>query len=349
MEKGKRDISMDVFRGIAALMIIFHHVACYSGAVYSPYEIIPGTMIVDVPAFMFISGWAFQYTESLPQMIKRIVRIMLEYVIFSAVYIVFIEAFEWIVFDKVVNIEELLYSWVKQSVFRGENHEVFSVVNASLWFMPVYIKVYIVFGTVILIIKQFVDNKKKRDYIYALITVVAFVLFYYMQKGNSIPGLAITTIFYGTFFMMGYNLMSKRKIPIPDIAAAFVLNFFLLIGLEHFTDMSIYGMVNNKFPPSLLFFVYSLFYILVMLLSCHFTMKKENFLSYVGRNALFFFFAQGFAVSMINLVDDFIKIQDWVMKYLFSCLVALLLTVAIAFVLKLIIESFWKAFRWVVK
>ena len=348
MEKGKRNISIDVFRGIAAMMIVFHHVACYSGAVYSPYEIIPSTMIIDVPAFLFISGWAFQYMKSFPKMIKRLFRLLFEYVIFSAIYVVFIELFEWIFFGKMLNIEELMYSWVKQSVFRGENHDVFSVVNASLWFMPMYIKVYVIFGVLILAVKHFIKDIKRQKYLYFGVTITSFVLFYYLQKGHSIPGLSVTTLFYGTFFMMGYVLMSEKAIPVPYIAAAFVINFFVLIGLEHFTDMSIYGMVNNKFPPSILFFVYSLFYIMIMKVSGHYSLKDNRFLSYMGRNAIYFFFAQGFAVSLINLADDLIKIENWVIKYTFSCIIALGLTVIIAVILKKLIELVWRTFSWVV-
>ena len=122
----------------------------------------------------------------------------------------------------------------------------------------------------------------------------------------------------------------------------------MLIGLEHFTDMSIYGMVNNKFPPSILFFVYSLFYIMIMMVSGHYSLKDNRFLSYMGRNAIYFFFAQGFAVSLINLADDLIKIENWVIKYSFSCIIALSLTVIIAFILKKMIELVWRTFSWVV-
>ncbi len=349
MEKGYRNISMDVFRGIAAMMIIFHHVASYSGAVYSPYEIIPSTMLVDVPAFMFISGWAFQYTDSISKMTKRLLRLMLEYVIFSAIYIVFIEAFEWIVFNNVISIEELLFLWVKQSVFRGTNHEIFSVVNASLWFMPMYVKVYMLFGLIILIIKKLIPNRKWQDYMHIVVTILSFLLFFYMQKGNGIRGISVTTLFYGTFFMLGHVLMSKKAVPTVYIATAFIANFFLLVGLEHYTDMSIYGMVNNKFPPSIMFFIYSLFYILVMLLLGHYPIKKEKFFSYMGRTALFFFFAQGFSVSLINMIDDYILIQNWIVKYSISCLIALLLTFLIAILLKKMIEGIWNIFAWVVE
>lgn len=284
MEKGNRNISIDVFRGIAAMMIVFHHVACYSGAVYSPYEIIPSTMIIDVPAFLFISGWAFQYMKSFPKMIKRLFRLLFEYVIF---------------------------------------------------------------GVLILAVKHFIKDIKRQKYLYFGVTIISIVLFYYLQKGHSIPGLSVTTLFYGTFFMMGYVLMSEKTIPVPYIATAFVINFFVLIGLEHFTDMSIYGMVNNKFPPSILFFVYSLFYIMIMMVSGHYSLKDNRFLSYMGRNAIYFFFAQGFAVSLINLADDLIKIENWVIKYTFSCIIALGLTVIIAVILKKLIELVWRTFSWV--
>lgn len=222
MEKGNRNISIDVFRGIAAMMIVFHHVACYSGAVYSPYEIIPSTLIIDVPAFLFISGWAFQYMKSFPKMIKRLFRLLFEYVIF---------------------------------------------------------------GFLILAVKHFIKDIKRQKYLYFGVTIISFVLFYYLQKGHSIPGLSVTTLFYGTFFMMGYVLMSEKTIPVPYIAAAFVINFF----------------------------------------------------------------AQGFAVSLINLADDLIKIENWVIKYTFSCIIALGLTVIIAVILKKLIELVWRTFSWVVE
>lgn len=85
-----------------------------------------------------------------------------------------------------------------------------------------------------------------------------------------------------------------------------------------------------------------------MLASGHFSVREIGILSYAGKNAVYFFFAQGFAVSLINLADDFILIQNWVIKYMVSCFIAIVFTVIIAIILKRLIEYVFKIVTWVV-
>ncbi len=334
-----RDHSIDFFRGLAAVMIIFHHVACYSGVKYSPYVIVPATMIVDVPDFMFIAGWSFHYVQKTSTFILRLVKLMFAYVIFSFMYIGFIEIYDMFTNAEAINLMEVLKLWFLQSTFNGTNHEVFSVVNASLWFMPMYVKVYVLYGVGILLMRKIIPGKY-RNVCYLFIAISLLSIFLMLRLGFSIAGTQITVIFYGMFFMFGYYFGTRRNINDKILMAGFGVNILIVILLDRFTEMKVYGMVNNKFPPSFLFLFYSLFYIIVILYARnHFSFGK-NPISYIGENALYFFFGQGFAVSLIDMFDELVNLP-WIMKYLLCCMIALILTFFIAFIIKKVINLLW--------
>ncbi len=342
MEDKIRDHSIDFFRGLAALVIIFHHVACYSGVKYSPYEIVPATMIIDVPAFMFIAGWSFHYVKNMSAFLIRLVKLIFAYVIFSFFYISFIEIYDMITKAEAINLLEILKMWFLQSSFKGINHEIFSVVNASLWFMPMYVKVYVLYGAGILLARKVMAGKNKNIG-YLLAAILLLAVFLALRLGFSVGGIQLTVIFYGMFFVLGYYFGTRKNVNDKIVMACFFANILIIILLDRFTEMKVYGMVNNKFPPSFLFLFYSLFYVMAILYARnHFRFGKTP-ISYIGENALYFFFAQGFAVSLIKMFDDLIHLP-WILKYLLFCAIGVLITFFIAIIIKTLIELLWKIF-----
>ena len=59
----KRDNSIDFFRGVAAIWIIFIHTCFWSGEVYVPVWLKSLSLIIDVPLFIFISGMTFNFSN----------------------------------------------------------------------------------------------------------------------------------------------------------------------------------------------------------------------------------------------------------------------------------------------
>lgn len=338
-----RNNAIDLFRGMAALMIIFHHVASYSGALYAPYEIIPITMLIDVPAFMYLAGWSFGYASNLKHFLKQLVNLIFVYVVFSLLYISFIEIYDLIIFGKMISIREIINQWFVQISFDGEIHDIFSVVNASLWFIPMYIKVYIVFGLLIIFLcylgkKYAVD--KYANLAYILIISVLIIGSHLLQSGIISIGLDSAILFYGAFFFFGFWINWKMNIKRKVCAALFALNLIGFILLEVFSEYSWYGMQMNKFPPTIFFLLYSGLFIWVIIYFKDYKFNENTILCYVGRNAMYFFLGQGFAVSLINQYDDYIKVH-WLIKYIVCCMGALVLSYLIAMTIKQLVRIIW--------
>lgn len=337
----ERNHTIDFFRGIAAISIIIHHVASYSGVVYSPYAIIPLTMLIDVPAFLFIAGWSFCYNRDWKSYLLRIVRLVFSSVIFSLLYVLFIEIFDVFHKGESVHVRAIIDLWLSQSLFRGELHDIFSVVNASLWFMPLYIKVYLLLGVIVLIFSCFVEDERTKGILGALLTAVFFGFFFYLQTGRSIPGVQIDVVFYGFFFLLGYFgsriSVSFRRFYI----LLFLLTAGAVVWMEFFTEKKLEGMQFNKFPPNMMFWAYSMLFIYVILFFKEVKISERSLFAKIGRSALYFFWGQGFAVSIINQVDDYI-VLPWFWKYTLSCAAGIILAACFAFVIKFIVENLWK-------
>ena len=70
----KRDNTIDLLRGIAALSIVIIHTAFYSGMSYVPPMLQSFTLLIDVPVFMFISGMTYNFGNSIQKNIKALIR-----------------------------------------------------------------------------------------------------------------------------------------------------------------------------------------------------------------------------------------------------------------------------------
>ena len=86
MEK-KRNYNIDFLRGIATLCILLIHTTFWSGEAYLPKWFIALSMLIDVPAFMFISGITFNFSNSFSKNIKGIVEQFFNLLYFNSCYI----------------------------------------------------------------------------------------------------------------------------------------------------------------------------------------------------------------------------------------------------------------------
>lgn len=189
-----RDKSLDFFRGIAALNIIFIHTVFWSGEQYVPQVVKSLALLIDVPFFFFLSGWSFNYCKNINRNIHHL----------------FLLWFKWIVYISILGIISALLKIqgisneldFLKNVFFIVSFPEFPVFSSSMWFMPVYISVLLSTGTVILLLKKSSDEKN---------TVLSFfnvivVLYFYNQFGGNAFNLSSQFLFYSIFFLLGYVL-----------------------------------------------------------------------------------------------------------------------------------------------
>ena len=74
--RAERNNYIDFLRGIASIGIIAIHTAFWSGQSYTPEWFWNLTLLLDVPFFFYLSGWASSYKKS---DIKKLVKVYLTY------------------------------------------------------------------------------------------------------------------------------------------------------------------------------------------------------------------------------------------------------------------------------
>ena len=105
-----------------------------------------------------------------------------------------------------------------------------------------------------------------------------------------------------------------------------------------------YKLNKQKFPPKIPYIVWS-FVSLVMVFIFYNRLKiqKENLLSYIGQNAIFFYFAQGISSSLVYFfIPVFRENLHWFALMILIYVLNVLLAVIIAKFLKKIDEQGWK-------
>lgn len=78
---------IDTFRGITALNIIFIHTVYWSGNGYIPDWVRNISLLLDVPMFFFLSGWAMAYTSPYKS-IKSILENIKRWIFFLIILVV---------------------------------------------------------------------------------------------------------------------------------------------------------------------------------------------------------------------------------------------------------------------
>jgi len=103
-------------------------------------------------------------------------------------------------------------------------------------------------------------------------------------------------------------------------------------------------MNKAKFPPKLLYIFWSSFSLLILFtLYNRLKISKPNFLTYIGQNAIFFYFAQGMSSSLVYFLVVGLKdrFQWWILMIIIY-LINIFLAVAIAKFLMKIDALGWK-------
>jgi len=309
----KRNNSLDCLRGLAAINIIFIHTCFWSGEHYVPENMQGLSLVLDVPFFFFLSGWAFSYVCSFAKSIVSLLDIYKKYVIFLVFYIIIL-----------FNIGEMtgnyrgmtLHNFYANLFFLKSETTLLPTVMGSIWFMPVYFTVVPIGSFVLSRIWQSANEDKKifqRHCILLLFIIIMGLLYNY--KGGNFFYLSRNCLFYLFFYLLG---LVCNNIHINRFAWVAVLIFFdlavmKLLGVYWSIDISI--IQNMKFPPNIIYLLYSLnFVVFALWLKTKLSnVSVNNVLCRIGRSALLFYFCQGISSSLLYFICP--KLQmEWFIK-----------------------------------
>lgn len=342
----KRNGYIDFLRGIAAIAIIMIHTACWGGLSYVPQWFWNVTLFFDVPLFFYLSGWASSYRESnIIKSGKSVLGIWLKWFFFATV-MVLIAAFSPVTpmpYEGVIGLRDYVNILMFNTTFPG-----FEVISGSVWFLQVYF-VVIMLNTFALVLMQRSDKAFELKKFYMWFLLACFV---WASFGGYLLGLSVVSFaFYGFIWMLGYNRMCKAKnwlILILGIIASLAA----VVLMSNIQDLPLFDIQNAKFPPSPKY----LFVSLPLILIAKFFDGKykpgrglKTFLEHIGKNAIFYFFAQGVGSSINYCWVEKLNVDPWYLKWIITFAINLVTSIIIAEILLFIYRKISVFMNWLIK
>ncbi len=357
----KRDLYIDFAKGFATLSVIFIHTVFWSGQFYVPTELRVLSLLIDVPLFYALSG--LTSGNNVEKTFYRLLKLQITYMIF----VTFLFFLDYLF--KVFGLNVFGLGWMQEfySTFGTKyvprslsdvpqwqnlgnwylhqytNADTFPVVMGSFWYLKVYF-ILTVFG--VLVLRFFPKHLNWFIAICFGLTVLFNVFPHYYPTGQ-----VGYVAFYLGVFLVAHQLKGKkipaRWIPILyGVLAAVLVFLFWSYGAELFLKMN-----KAKFPPKLLYIFWCSFSLLTLLvLYNRLKIGKNNFITSIGKNAIFYYFAQGMSSSLIYFVVARLKTDiSWGILVVLIFALNIMLAVAIAWVLKRLDAFAWKILEYLRK
>lgn len=357
----KRDLYIDFAKGFATLSIIFIHTVFWSGQFYVPTELRVLSLLIDVPLFYALSG--ITSGGNIEKTLFRLLKLQITFMIF----VTFLFFLDYLF--KVFGLYFLGLEWMKEfySTFGTKyvpqnisafpqwqnlgnwflhqytNADTFPVVMGSFW----YLKVYFILTLFSVLIRRFFPRHIPWFIgLCAVLTLLFYIYPHYYPSGQ----VGYTTVYLGVF-LTGHQLKGK-KIPskwIPLLYALLISILFFLFwkfGADLFLKMN-----KAKFPPKLLYVFWSSFSLLTLfVLYNRLPITSNNFITYIGKNAIFYYFAQGMSSSLVYFLVVQIKdAMPWGILLILIYGINVLLAIIIAEGLKKLDATGWQILRFLRK
>lgn len=305
-----RDLYIDFAKGLATLSIIFIHTAFWSGQFYIPSEVRVFSLVFDVALFYALSG--ITSGNNIEKTFYRLLKLQITYMIFVT-FLFFLDYF-----FKVFGLNFFSLEWLQKfySTFGSKyattsismepqwqnlgnwylhqytNADTFPVVMGSFWYLKVYF-ILTVLG--VLILKFFPKHINWFIGICIGLTLL-FNIFPWFYPTGQVGYVA----FYMTIFLIA-NRMRGKTIPTKMIPVLYGIVALALAWMFWYYGSEIFYKINkNKFPPKIPYIIWSLFSLTTLFVFYNrLKITKENFVTYIGKNAIFFYFAQGLSSSLV--------------------------------------------------
>lgn len=342
----KRDLFIDYAKGIATLSVIFIHTVFWSGQFYVPTELRILSLLIDVPLFYALSG--ITSGGNVDKTLMRLLKLQITYMLFVGLLFVldylikvvglsffgeaaFKEMFQ--IFGEKYVPRSLSYypQWQNLGnwwVHSYTNADSFPVVMGSFWYLKVYF-ILTVFGVLVL---RFFPRHVEWIVAVCLGLTAIYALFPWLYPSGQVGYVAL---YLGIFLLA--NLLKGRKLSGTwglILATASILSLGLLFyvkGTEYF-----YLINKQKFPPRLPYVLWiapSL--LLLFYLYNRVKISRESVVTFIGQNAIFFYFAQGISSSLIYfMVVPLEELLPWPVLLIITFVVNALLAYGIALALK---------------
>jgi len=300
-----RDRFIDLFKGLLILWVIHIHTVFWTGEEYLPDVSRQVSLLADVTAFVFISGYlnrSVNFAKSLRRSLKQFINLYLNYLIVSALLLFGLffalalkqNAFPnfWPAFTSMLKVNPDGKLWSRIPVYPG-----------SLWYIAVYLSTL----TLIPIALSLANSRVKRAIVLAA-TLLLFGIFRYTAWEQSIFLADASYIYLFLFvFMLGVTVRAEeRAIATWTLIATFSFNLTLAFGIFFYLQGGDLQIQSHKFPPTFEYLIYSLLPIHLFLiakrswnsLNIDSSHRSLTFLEWCGKNVFFIYLFQGIVCSL---------------------------------------------------
>lgn len=209
---------------------------------------------------------------------------------------------------------------ISQALFlKDANIPQFPVFRGSYWFVPIYVKSLLLSIVLLKFLPRLI-------FLYILSGIVYICVLTFssdIKSGEFLGSDVRSVIFYSLFILLGYTLYDKK------IKTFWKILLMLSCLISGFTWLSIpnFSMQSYKFPPSIIYFVYSLISIsLFMIFKSSFNSPLTR---WMGKNALYLYMSQGISSSLIYGLVQNLHLGFWPLKLALVFTVNLGLSLAI--------------------
>lgn len=354
----KRDLYIDYAKGLATLSIIFIHTAFWSGQFYIPTHFRTLSLLFDVPLFYALSG--ITSGANVEKTLYRLLKLQITYMIFVT-FLFFADYF-----FKVFGLNFFSLKWLQDFyatfgakympssistapqwqnlgnwyLHQYSNCDTFPVVMGSFWYLKVYY-ILTVFG--VLILRFF---PKHLDWFIALCfgLTVFFNLFpQYYPNGQ----VGYVALYLGIFLLA--NKLKGKIIPTKWIPVLYGAVAVALVAMFWYYGTDIFFKINKqKFPPKLPYIIWSAFSLTTLfVLYNRLKISKESLITFIGQNAIFFYFAQGISSSLVYFIVTALKDRmHWAVLMVLIYIINIILAFFIAKFLKWMDEKGWQILQY---
>lgn len=303
---GRRDTYLDFYRGAAAVSIVFIHTVFWSGEWYVPEVFRSLALLLDVPFFVFLSGWGVYYSTDIKKIFDSTVRTWLRYLLFiSLADIAMIGILHRGEFSPLIWINQCFFS-IRKTTFPD-----LPVVRGSLWFMPMWIPVVLAGGALTSCLRRCDGGQRitRRVLLFFLIGVICF-------STETVSAWFLCSrdfCFYMVFFLLGYCSVEIRISWRGYWRTCAALGCLWLL-IAYIFQISPWNLQSAKFPPHVMYLEASLLSVVTAVFlrgKLDKAVRKCRLLGFIGRNALCFYFAQGIGASLLYQVYPVFLPQGW--------------------------------------
>lgn len=336
--ESKRNLNIDLYRGIAIINIIAIHTAFWSGGSYTPHWFQSLTLLLDVPYFFYISGRSICFYEGdLFKTTKVLLKTWLKWV-FSITILAFV--FRVIGSEGgVANLKDLF-----QNYFFNVSFQSVAVLAGSTWFMPFYFVIIPINQIILAVMSQTKHKYERYKKWYCSMLLAAFV---WVITNHDLFGINQYYLFYSFFLMLGVlNSTLSKKIVKRPIQAIFC-TCILYVVFCYLLDLPYIILQQSKFPPNLPYLFASMLLIIITVSIDKYIKNPNKCLIHIGQNTIFYFIGQGIGSSLIYFILPRISINIWFLKWLAVFIINLIITIIISELLYLSYTVFIKAKKYI--